>query len=526
MKRGWTHLLEHMAMHEGDHPNIQCNASVDLTTTAFHVTGEEPDIVGFLEGLTRWLSDPRLEALEHEREILQREASQSYYGDAAMHLGHRYGAVGPGVADFRELGLHVVTAEGLREHARRFFTTGNAALALTVSPPAGLELTLPPGDRVRLPEAVEIVDRYRRQFVGRTPRASVSGHLTDSWVSPLVQELATQAVTARLRRELGLSYATSGTVEGTDDNTLLMVLSSDIDPQRPEFGVRQLSIAIESLAQHGVSLEEFEGVRKRLLRSLGDELTGAWQAFSSAQAVLQGRQAVTLERVRDALISCTPGTADEQLSHFRSTALFAAPRGADAASGLPVSDPTRQAHFSGVPRAFRDWNAASRSKLEISDRSIMASGLASQYVKTLDQATALLCFGDGARTPVVEDGSSFFLDNHAWRDGDRAVAMLDRAVPAHLHIPMEARPAADLTPAPTHRKRALYPLLRLWHAARRALSRSYQLLSGVVLGLALIAAGVLLTGHDRARAGSYLLMLGAVVLGSLPALQRFASRKR
>ena len=101
IKRGWTHLLEHMAMHERDHPNIQCNASVDLTVTAFQVTGDEPDIVTFLADLTSWLKEPRLESLEHERQILQREASQATYGDVAMHLGHRYGAVGPGTVDYR-----------------------------------------------------------------------------------------------------------------------------------------------------------------------------------------------------------------------------------------------------------------------------------------------------------------------------------------------------------------------------------------------------------------------------------------
>ena len=352
----------------------------------------------------------------------------------------------------------------------------------------------------------------------------MSGVLSDSWVSPVVQAVATQAVEARLRKELGLSYATHSTVERVDANTLLMVLSSDIDPERPELGVRQLSIATESLAQRGAVPEEFEGARNRLLRSLRDELTGAWQAFNSARSTLQGREPVTEDDVVDRLTTCTPEAVDEQLRGFHATALFAAPRGTDPTSGLPMSDPSRSVHFSGVPRSFPDWNPASRSRLVISDRSLMASAGKAQYVKRLDQAVALLQFGDGARTVVLEDGSSFYLDNHAWRDGDRAVALLDQAVAADLHVPMDSRPAADLTPAPTPVKRILYPLRRAWHEIRRAVAHSYRLLGGIVLSLGLLAGGVLLMIHGHARWGSYLLLLSLLLLSGTSAAARRGGR--
>ena len=98
---GWTHLLEHLAMHETDNPRIQANASVDLCATSFHVSGDEADVIEFMRSLCAWLMEPRFEALDHERAILAAESQQRNVGLVGHHLDYRYGPRGVGLAELQ-----------------------------------------------------------------------------------------------------------------------------------------------------------------------------------------------------------------------------------------------------------------------------------------------------------------------------------------------------------------------------------------------------------------------------------------
>lgn len=127
---GWTHLLEHLAMHELDNPRIQANASVDLCTTDFYVSGDADDVVDFMRSLCRWLSEPDFAALDHERDVLEAESRSRNAGPTGQHLDYRYGPNGVGLASYRELGLRTADPDRLRSWAHRGFTAQNASLAM------------------------------------------------------------------------------------------------------------------------------------------------------------------------------------------------------------------------------------------------------------------------------------------------------------------------------------------------------------------------------------------------------------
>ena len=68
----------------------------------------------------------------------------------------RYGPCGYGVVPHEELGLGWLEVEDVSAWASRRFTRDNALLWMTTEPPADLELMLPAGERLPLPEAQTI----------------------------------------------------------------------------------------------------------------------------------------------------------------------------------------------------------------------------------------------------------------------------------------------------------------------------------------------------------------------------------
>ena len=63
---GWTHLLEHSALHGWSDPRLAFNAAVGLYETGFDVDGEPEAVLEHLLKLTRWLAEPDLSGIGHE----------------------------------------------------------------------------------------------------------------------------------------------------------------------------------------------------------------------------------------------------------------------------------------------------------------------------------------------------------------------------------------------------------------------------------------------------------------------------
>ncbi|MEZ5097885.1 MAG: hypothetical protein R2731_18500 [Nocardioides sp.] len=57
----------------------------------------------------------------------------------------------------------------------------------------------------------------------------------------------------------------------------------------------------------------------------------------------------------------------------------------------------------------------------------------------LDGVAGLFVYEDGGRFVIGDDGWGLHVLPSAWHKGDRAVAALDDAVPAHKHLPQPAR---------------------------------------------------------------------------------------
>ncbi|WP_459645490.1 peptidase M16 family protein [Kineococcus sp. NUM-3379] len=147
MQVGVTHLVEHLAMGTLPRSHLDSNAGVDVDRTVFHATGRPQEVGAFLESVCRALGDLPLERVEREVGVLLAEDCAGADLTMAAAWAARYGLAGPGLAATRGAGPEALTPEQVLAHARRWFVSGNAAVAVVGPLPEGLRLPLPRGGR-------------------------------------------------------------------------------------------------------------------------------------------------------------------------------------------------------------------------------------------------------------------------------------------------------------------------------------------------------------------------------------------
>ena len=115
---GITHLVEHLALFglgRRDHP---FNGFVDDQRCVFYASGERAEVLEFIRLVAASLGELPLDRLGVERRVLRAEAS-SAGGLYARLRGHRFGAAGFGLVNYRELGLRWLGRTRARAAARR-----------------------------------------------------------------------------------------------------------------------------------------------------------------------------------------------------------------------------------------------------------------------------------------------------------------------------------------------------------------------------------------------------------------------
>lgn len=451
---GQLHLLEHLAMHGVDSPAYECNASVGLWTTSFQAVGDWPDLLRFLERVTSWLSDPDFGDLDHERRILQAESARRGYSEGAFHLDLRYGARGVGLPNYPELGLRRTDEASLRRLLATCFTADNAVLACAGTPPAEARLHLPRGERLAIPQVRPLPLSLPCHTASGSPYVTVSGILHDATLSALVAELLSRRVTAALRHELAASYATTTTLERVDNDSLVLVLVSDVAQEHAAQAVETVRRALQASHDDGPTTDEIDAIRIKALRALGDDPTGVWQAFSSAHLHLRGAPPVTRDVVQNRYEGASPSEFAQEIRTFLATAIYSSPAGKDSSTSMRFDEGVRhrRAHPDSV--SVRPWRASDPSRLLLSPSTVEIRGTEHHRGVALDELAAYLEYPDGARTLVAVDGNSLHLEPGLWHRADEAILTLDTYVNDDVRIPMESRETEEVVEPPAGWRRS------------------------------------------------------------------------
>ena len=147
---GWLHLLEHLALLDRETLTRPIEGRLSLLRTHFAAFGGPEAIAEHVGALARWLAQPDLRLLPRERGVLQAQAYEAR-DRLTRSLTWRYGALGPGVASYPEIGAMRATDELLDralppglQRRERDPGPGRSAAGRPLGPAAAPASTSPP----------------------------------------------------------------------------------------------------------------------------------------------------------------------------------------------------------------------------------------------------------------------------------------------------------------------------------------------------------------------------------------------
>jgi hypothetical protein len=434
---GWLHLLEHLALLDRETLTRPINGQVSMLLTRFAAFGSPDDIVNHVGALCRWMADPDFQLLARERGVLQARAHQRH-DPLTRSLTWRYGARGPGVTSYSEVGSLRATPELLADRAWKVFNAANAILVLDGPPPADLKLPLPGGEFIPPPAAEPLSRRFPaayRDISGLT----LSGVVSRTHEATFLPAILERSVHDGLRESTGGAYAPWSSSAEVDDEHLVIGGGSDVVPEILATVAGAGLEVVRNLAEKGVPRAWVEeAVHQRLTRL---EAPGAQAdvALDSAYAALSGRVPLTHEEMIDQLRSTDPQLVDNAARELQATLLVGVPEDAKLPRGLkPVSFPESEPAGEGKRHNHVNWPADLSTFSADATHAEVVTGT-SAHVMRIDDVAGLFSFRDGTRQLVGRDGSVLEMEARQWFNGEELAEAIDAAVPDELHIPMPDR---------------------------------------------------------------------------------------
>ena len=467
VRSGITHLVEHLAMRALGRRTIDCNASVDLTTTEFTASGPADQVVAFLRSACLALADLPTDGLAVEVDVLRAEGGQAAPAAVGTLLGEVYGMAGVGLASAREPALGSLTAGDVRAWTRTWFTRQNAALWLAGPVVEGLALPLADGvPPVRAEQYRTGVRTPGWQVLPVEGRVSLGAEVPVRPGMGAAIELLRQRVEEELRHRRGVAYAVEADRLPVDAAARFAVVTSDVRPGHEDLAAHVLWRELQRLADDGPTAGELEHERATITGHLDDPRAGLDEARACAQARVTGIPMLTSEEVRREADELTPGQVRDCAALLRDGAVLGLPE-------LPAAEPAglpRLPEWSPAAVAGRVFDARRRGGMPTGARLYVGPDGASVVLGLEERVTVRWADAVGLvrRRPadhllLGRDGFSLSLAATDWRDGHEALAMVLAAVPAELQVAddeADERGQVLVVRAPAHRVREAIGLSR------------------------------------------------------------------
>ncbi|GAB7103820.1 hypothetical protein JCM4814A_21340 [Streptomyces phaeofaciens JCM 4814] len=482
---GITHLVEHLALHRLGLSDLHYNGATANAYTLFHVTGNEEEVVSYLNSLCAGLRDLPMERLETEKEILRTEAAGRGGGPQHQMPLWRYGARGYGLSSYTELGTWSLTPDQVRHWAETRFTRDNAVLWITSDHvPDGLDLTLPAGSRFPAPaptSALPVTPAYIHGDDGHVVLTSVVRRSTSASV---FADVLGRALFQDLRQEGGYSYSAEADYSPRDAEFATLTAYADSLPQKQDAVVGGFVDTLARLRAGRIEQSELDSVRTKLLKMYDTPDLGAASLPSYALSLLLGHRVLSPDGHRAELDAVTLADLREVAREVWGGALLQVPgRGVDWA-GLTVAPQYSQEAVTGTRHESLEDD---RVTLVIGTDGVSLLTPKGPVTVRFDAVSAMTTRPDGARALTGHDGFSVTVEPTLFKKvTPERIAALDAAVPAAAVVPMPARDA-DRIPRP--RKREKPP------RDRRATARAWGWTALLVLLGALAAVWPVICGY-------------------------------
>jgi zinc protease len=517
---GWQHLLEHLVLHEhAGGGQLSINGEVSLQHTAFDAHGPADEVAAHLTALAEWLSAPSFERMETERRVLAAEAAQRGTAGVPNALSMRFGARGPGIVAFGELGLGRATPDLLRSRAARVFTRENAVLMLDGPPPPGWRLPLPSGQLVS-PPAADQIEKFPAGYLDAGLLAS--GLIRRTPAATILPEALRREFVREFRERLGGAYSPFCGYEYADADHAVAYVGTDINAVDHPDCASIARAVIRTHSQRGPD----EGVLAEIISMIIQGIRDPYAQFALARRAgalhLSGEDpGVSLDQVISEYEAVTSEDVRQHAGEFLDTLLLGMPPDATRPSLMRmISQPTAPPRVRPTQgRRHANWPGC-LDRLIVDDRgTVLAAGDKAIDYPHADLA-AYLTYPSGIRHLVRADGWGLTIDPDEWSGGTDVVTNLDAMVPAELHAPQ--RDPLGRQPFKRsgfwRRHQAMWgidlkdPSLRADPAARLLAEGSVWLIGAVVVvGIGVVVA--LQLGVSAERIVKYLAVMVAVQIG-------------
>ena len=436
LRGGLTHLVEHLAMGSLGRTTLDCNATVDLTTTEFTASGQAARVAEFLRRICEALGDLPLDRLAVEVDVLRTEGGVVAPPAVGALLAERYGARGVGLAGFREPAMLSLTAQHVQDWARRYFVRGNAALWLTGPPPEGLSLPLVEGEAPdRAPQPLLEVATpalVEHPFDGAVALGSEAPRLPGL---AAMTRILRDRVEDDLRHRRGLSYSVATEQVVVEGMRRFVAVTADCRDGQEAVVARALWQAAARLAESGASEQELAHQREGLEEYLADERSRTDEVRSAAESLVIGIEHRTPEELRRESTELTGDDVRVAAQALVEGALVGVPQGTELQ--LAALTPIRSSGEVLTGESFRrrriGSDAPRGSRLVVGDDGVTVVLTDEEHLTVRFQdVVALLEVAPREWTLVGGDGTSVPLSPGDWRDGARAVELVRSLVPEAL----------------------------------------------------------------------------------------------
>jgi hypothetical protein len=434
-------------------------------------------------------------------------------------LSERFGAKSYGLAGWPEFGMWTVDGDALLEWAARWFTRGNAAGWVVGPEPLRVELPLPVGDRMPppmpagLPATFPAITRQAARIVG------AAAVVPRSIVATLAHRVMTGKLQDVLRFEMGASYHVLPVSLSLTADVGWLSMTSDLSDSRMKETVQRFIAVLKDVATRGPVEEELDRHRSATVASLDAHGWEIGLADAMVFSELFGSVRAPRAKLRDAYLSISVDQVRALAGAVVSGALYQVPAGLDI-------------ELDGIkPRSrWSSWGAHEGMKFEREPR---LAGPHEQFV--LDEqgmtvwvgsgplsvewarVAAMLCWADGGRRVLGEDGMCINVVPTGVKRGRELVTAIDARVPPALCVLLGKRLCPPVPP-PIRRDPAVQTRWSRQLLTMRSLGAALVALVCVVVMLSLP------TIHDLQWGGAaaWIKLLSAVSLLALGGTVVFA----
>jgi hypothetical protein len=438
---GVTHAIEHLALSQLD-VGDEFNGSVDLNTTRFVVTGEMAQVTQFLRTVTEMLSNLPTDRLSTELRILRVEEERAGSSLLGTDLCGRFGAAGPGLLGYSQLGLRVLTPEQVQEWADHRFTASNAALWISTPPTHDLNLAdLGTGAApVRIPHAA-------LPTAGPVWQAANTRNVSLSFLSAVdVPGVGSGLSIARrrafdlLRSELGISYSIGYSNAQLAASYDYFTLVADCAEESHRRVAHELNEIVSHLVDEGPTPQEMELVQQWQHRFAAEPLVDLWRINDMAERHLLGMPPYTLEQRVEVAEHLTSQDISQALASVQPSARVLGPRADDPHGiGPPPLGWVASKEWSddrAEGEEFRPIAGRETGRVILGDAAISYAP-DDDHVKTVhwQDVAVCLCWDNGARWIVGLDDVTFGLSPWAWEGGGELIAQVDTRIDRSRMLP-------------------------------------------------------------------------------------------